>query len=346
MKILISSYVFYPSIGGIETVTALLAGEFHRLGHEVTVVTPTPYSGDNPFPFRVVRQPMRKDLLKILRQSDIYFQNNVSLQMAWPLLLVRKPWIIAHHTWLHRPDGSEGWQTHLKRFLCKFAINITVSNAVASELSCPADVIGNPYDDKIFSLRPGIPKTRDLIYVGRLVSEKGVDLLISAVKQLTKESMTPLLTIVGEGPEGTKLQEQVARLDLQNQVQFLGKRVGWELSEILNAHRILVIPTRGRETFGIAALEGIACGCVPIGSSGGGLAEAIGPCGGIFDNGRVESLADMLKQLLLSTDRLDGYRSCAPEHLRQFQLQTIAEKYLAIFKRSVTPTNHPPTNVG
>jgi hypothetical protein len=57
VKILLSSYVFSPSVGGIETVSALLAPEFVKAGHEVILVTGTGLEDETSWPFQVVRRP-------------------------------------------------------------------------------------------------------------------------------------------------------------------------------------------------------------------------------------------------------------------------------------------------
>ena len=105
MKILLSSYVFAPSIGGIETVSALIAPEFIKAGHEVVLITLTRKDGRRRAPYPVIRNPSPRKLLELVRWCDVYFQNNISLLLAWPLLFVRRPWVVAHHTWI-RPFGE------------------------------------------------------------------------------------------------------------------------------------------------------------------------------------------------------------------------------------------------
>ena len=63
----------------------------------------------------------------------------------------------------------------------------------------------------------------------------------------------------------------MAALGLERQVEFTGVLQGETLVRTLNAHRIMVVPSRTPEPFGVVALEGIACGCVVVGSEGGGL---------------------------------------------------------------------------
>jgi hypothetical protein len=75
VKILLGSHHFFPSTGGIETVSNLLAREFVALGHEVRVVTQTPGFGD--FPFVVVRRPTMFELVREVRWCDVFLQNNI-----------------------------------------------------------------------------------------------------------------------------------------------------------------------------------------------------------------------------------------------------------------------------
>ena len=120
MKILISSYRFYPRIGGIEKISFILAEEFVKQGHDVKLVTQTAYEGPEGFSFEVIRNPNPLKLLNLVRWCDIYFHNNISLRTSWPLLIVHRPWIITFQTWLTRVDGKLGWQDHLKQFVIRY----------------------------------------------------------------------------------------------------------------------------------------------------------------------------------------------------------------------------------
>jgi glycosyltransferase involved in cell wall biosynthesis len=97
---------------------------------------------------------------------------------------------------------------------------------------------------------------------------------------------------------------------------------------LLNQHRILVVPSRWPEPFGIVAVEAIACGCVVVGSVEGGLPEAIGPCGLTFPNGETEALAGVLQQLLTNPNKLAALRANAAAHLAQFNRTHVARLYL------------------
>lgn len=116
MKILIYSPVFYPSVGGIETVVSMLANEFIKQGHEVNLVTQIPATDSKFFAFEVIRKPNWQQLLKLTKWCDIYFQACISLKGILPLLIIRRPWIVTHQTWYCRADGSLGLQDYLKLF--------------------------------------------------------------------------------------------------------------------------------------------------------------------------------------------------------------------------------------
>jgi len=337
MKILIYSPAFLPHIGGLEIGQALLADRLTRLGQEVTVVTRTAAAdgdgGDGAFTFRVLRRPGFAALLRAVRSCDVFFQANVSLRGLWPLLLVRRTWAVSHHSWYCRSDGHVAWQDRLKRFLLRYAaVSISVSTAMAADLSSPSFIIPNAYRDDLFRLIPEVARDRDLAFLGRLVSDKGVDLLLAALAQLARRGLRPNLTVVGGGKELPALERQAARLGIAEQIDFLGPRSGDDLVALLNRHRILVLPSRYNEPFGIAALEGIACGCVVVGSAGGGLPEAIGPCGRTFRNGSVENLAAVLEELLRQPEQVAALRAGAAAHLARHGSEGIARLYLEVLE--------------
>ena len=198
-------------------------------------------------------------------------------------------------------------------------------------------IIHNPYDaQKFVSPVPESKRPGDLIFLGRLVSEKGVDVLLQALALLKSRGLSPRLTIVGSGPEQIALQQMGERLGLGSQLTFAGPKSGVELVSLLQEHKILVIPSRYDEPFGVVALEGIACGCTVVGSSGGGLPEAIGPCGVTFPNGDAEALGYLLEKLLRTPDERQRLAVNAPEHLKKFTPSAVATAYLALFSAKLT----------
>ncbi len=335
MKILIYSPLFYPSIGGIETTVSILAHEFVHQGHEVKLVTQVPATDEKDFPFEVIRQPSGYKLLNLTRWCEVYFQGCISLKGIWPLLIIRKPWVVTHQNWYCRTDGRISWQDFLKRYLTRFSTNIPASLALAQQLKTSYTVIPNPYREDIFYEMPEIPRDQELVFLGRLVSDKGVHLLLDALANLKQLGITPKLTIIGTGLEESNLRQQVQQLDLTAQVDFVGKKVGHELAKLLNAHKILVVPSLWEEPFGIVALEGIACGCIVVGSEKGGLKDAIGACGITFPNGDVEALTQALFDLLTNLNQLSSYREKSESHLSRHRKAAVAKAYLQVLERVI-----------
>lgn len=338
MNILIYSPAFYPNIGGIETLVSILAHEFVREGHEVKLISQTPSSEPDGFPFEVIRRPGAGSFLSLVRWCDVYFQPNVSLRGLWPLALARRPWVASHNNWYTRADGSLAWQDQLKHYLARFATGISVSHAVAEHVAAPSVVIPNTFLEDTFRLFPEIERDRELVFVGRLVSDKGADVLLESMGQLHSRGLHPRLTMVGAGPEEAALREQVAQLGLGEQVEFAGVKRGDDLARVLNAHRIMVVPSRWHEPFGIVALEGIACGCVVVGSESGGLPEAIGACGQTFPNGDSQALTDVLAELLTKDEVLMSLRGGAEAHLARHRPAQVAKAYLKVFETALGAT--------
>lgn len=333
MKILFSSHFFHPSVGGIEQVSYTLAHEFVRAGHEVKIVTTTAEESPVEFPFEIVRRPAPGRLISLVQWCDVFFHNNISLQTAWPLLFIRKPWVVSHHTWIARVDGRLGIRDRIKqRALRHAAANITVSKAVAGHLSAPSVIIGNPYRDEIFRKKPGIPRRGELVFLGRLVWDKGADLLVAALAVLKQKGITRTLTMIGDGPERERLRLQIEKLGLSEQVEMVGTRTGEELVELLNAHKLIVIPSRWQEPFGLVALEGIACGCVAVGAECGGLPDAIGPAGVTFECDNVTAMAESIESLLQDESLSARHRATAAEHLRNHTAGVVARKYLDVME--------------
>jgi glycogen(starch) synthase len=335
VKILIYSPAFYPGVGGLETLVAILAQEFVEQGHEVKLVSQIPAADSKPFSFEVIRRPAARKLLSLTDWCEIFFQPHMSLKGAWPLLIKRRPWVVAHNAWYTRSDGSLALQDHLKHFAARFATGISVSRAVAAHVSTPSKVIPNTYSEDIFYARPDVLRDKELVFLGRLVSSKGADLLLNALAMLKSQGLSPRLTIVGGGPEETALRQLSKELDIADKIEFVGVKADRELASILNAHTILVVPSRWQEPFGIVALEGIACGCVVVGSEGGGLKDAIGPCGVTFPNGNVEALAYALADLLKNPYKLDGFRVNAESHLSRHKRADVAKEYLKVFEAAI-----------
>jgi glycogen(starch) synthase len=332
MRILIYAYAFLPHLGGIETSADALARGFTGLGHQVRLVTRTPNPEADDFPYRVYRQPGFLQMLSLVCWSQAVLHNHISLRAALPMLFCWRRWVVAHQTGLRRADGSLGPLNCLKRALLPFARSVAISKAIADDLPKVAAIIPNPYADHVFRDLHPAARPFDLVFLGRLVSDKGCALLLEAMAKLGTVGLCPRLLIIGRGPEEQRLRGQTTTLGLADRVEFAGALSGEALVRRLNEARILVVPSLWNEPFGIVALEGIACGLAVVGSSGGGLPEAIGPCGVTFPNGDAAALAGGLTELLREPARIAQLLAAAPAHLARHNPVAAAQAYLPVME--------------
>jgi glycogen(starch) synthase len=330
LRILLSSYHFAPSVGGLETASAILADQYSRLGAVVTVVTSSAGS-HSCAAYEIVRCPSLKQLCKLAGEVDAVHSDNLSIRTIAPLLLTCKPVVITHHTWCMRTNGQKGWEDHVKLALfsarCR---NVAISKAVADRLPMKSTIIGEPFDPAEFLASPGASREKDIVFLGRLVRDKGCDLLLRALAILREEGVRPSLSVIGDGPEMATLRQLAAELVLSDQVTFRGT-ISVGRGEEIARHKILVVPSRWEEPFGIVALEGISAGCAVLASQSGGLPEAVGSCGKLFPNGDVVALASGLKNLLSNSSTRDELLTHRSEHLEKFRPENVAKRYLEVF---------------
>lgn len=134
--------------------------------------------------------------------------------------------------------------------------------------------------------------------VGRLVSEKGVPILLQAVRKLANAGCSFRLKIIGDGPERAKLEKIVSAMGLDGRVGFLGSLTGETLLNELMAAAVVVMPSIWGETAGLSVIEQMMRGGAVIASDIGGLGEVVGDAGLKFPAGDVTGLASCLRRVL------------------------------------------------
>ena len=124
-------------------------------------------------------------------------------------------------------------------------------------------VVGNGVSlDAIKRIAPsGEPS--DIVFVGRLIDDKKVDVLLQALHRLVGEFPRVRCTIVGDGPERLQLERLAASLSLGAHVCFTGHVADGQTVALMKAARIFALPSI-REGFGITVIEAQASGCVPV----------------------------------------------------------------------------------
>jgi len=197
-----------------------------------------------------------------------------SLFSVWLVLRVRRhPMVVTcHEVWGERYWreylGSAGRigalveRTALRLPHLIIAVSEQTGRRLATELNVPArvKVVSNGVDIAAVEKAEAAAEAIDLLYVGRLVDFKNVDLLLEALALLAQDSPAIRCAIVGDGPERARLEKLAAQLGLADNVIFTGflEDVG-SVYGMMKAASVLVLPSK-REGFGIVVLEANAAG--------------------------------------------------------------------------------------
>ena len=332
MKILMTSEFFYPHIGGIETVTEYLADEFSRMGHEVKIITNTTQIGTKSFPYEILRKPSVKRFWRVYKWCDVFVHQGISLKRIWPLFLIKKPWFVVYHM----VDYQEGILGRIKKCTSLFSHNIAVSQTTKQGYKLrKAEVILNSYDSKQFYLKNDSLR-RDFVYLGKLYKSKGVHLLIKAFEEFKEKSDSDWnLTLIG-GCGDDELDNLINLSPYNKNICRLGFKYPDEIVDILNHHKVQIVPSLYKEAFGVVVLEGMACGCIVIGSDGDGIQEAMGKAGFTFKKGSVDSLCQkMIETYNLSDSDYQHQQFLMKENLEKLSLHNVAKKYIQIFSKYI-----------
>jgi glycosyltransferase involved in cell wall biosynthesis len=160
------------------------------------------------------------------------------------------------------------------------------------------------------------------VFVGRLSSEKGVHVLLEALR-IAKD---PPFRVVGDGPMESALRNQAVGLGLTN-TKFLGRLPSNQVGEVLRGSRFLVMPSLWNETGGLAALEAMAVARPVLVSSLGGLPELVREGTGL--QCRPGDAVDLAKQIQRLMDDSDFCRAAGVRGLKVSRHEFGPEMHLA-----------------
>ena len=134
------------------------------------------------------------------------------------------------------------------------------------------EVVPNGVDLDAFCVSECDPEGDYVLFVGRLVAQKGIDVLLRAFAVLLREVPEAQLIITGDGGLELYLKRLMRYLGLHDNVSFIEWKSGSELVTLYQHAQVVVIPSYF-EPFGIVALEAMACGRPVIASNVGGLGK-------------------------------------------------------------------------
>jgi len=372
MKVLMPVLHYYPVIGGLEQWTQNIAERLSNKA-EIYIVTGK-VEGQPKEEVKNGVKIFRTSLLTLKNLSyslPIYILTTLPFTFFKSLSLIKKQKINFFHcqgflsgllgyflskltkipyiVTVQRIEENRGF---LRKLVYKNAkICIAASSAIKKyfeEIGCQnIEIIPNGIDlEKFKNLdrqrsreKLGFKDEFVVMTVARLEKIKGIEHLIKSAKII---SLNPpnqhksVFLIIGDGRERKNLESLVVRLNLINQVKFLGQIPNEKIPEYLVAADCFVLPSL-KEGFGIAILEAMACGLPVIGTNVGGIPDIIkdGKSGILVEPKDPEAIAKAIVKIF-SKSQLSQYRiDKAMAELIRYDWRNISERVYKIYQRII-----------
>jgi N-acetyl-alpha-D-glucosaminyl L-malate synthase BshA len=174
---------------------------------------------------------------------------------------------------------------------------------------------------------------RILAHVSNFRKVKRVEDVIHVFEKV-REILPSKLLMIGDGPERQNAEELCRSLRICNDIRFLGKQE--QMDEILSITDLFLLPSQ-YESFGLSALEAMACGVPVISTNAGGLPEinVQGVTGFLSNVGDVDDMAKHAIHILSEDDRLQQFKDAAKEHSRDFDKEHIIPLYEKLYQQVI-----------
>jgi glycosyltransferase involved in cell wall biosynthesis len=355
MKIIMTTDYFPPYLGGgVENVVFEISKRLTLKGHEVHVLTsssegaPSYEIMEGISVYRVeyidltkifglqtiVSFRIDKMMVKLIKSIKPDIINAHNLFFYSSLIAAREKMNYPLVTTLHLSNidqigGFSGFfaKTY-ERTIGKYIINrsdrlIAVSKSVRKQaLSLGAlekriDVIPNAVDPNIFKPRKETNQELKVVYVGRLISNKGPQFFIDAAEKISKNLPNISFTMIGDGPMLNVLKTRIYKHGLNNKINLIGTVP--KLSEILPKYDILIRPSL-TEGMPLTILEGMACGLAVISSNVAGVPEIItdNVNGLLISPGKVDEIESAVTRLVTNQELLTSIRFNARHYIESY----------------------------
>ncbi|WP_020567182.1 N-acetyl-alpha-D-glucosaminyl L-malate synthase BshA [Neolewinella persica] len=371
--------VCYPTYGGSGVLATELGLGLARKGHEVHFITyrrPARLGGfqanvfyhevdsgsDYPlFEFAPYETALASKLVDVIEHHGIdllhvhYAVPHASVAYMARKILISRGRYVPFVTTLHGTDITLVGTHPAYAPTITFAINksdgvTAVSQSLRKDtlenfdICNPIEVIYNFIDFKRFKrdnkdhFKAAIAPNgeRILIHVSNFRPVKRVDDVIYIFKIVNDEIPSKLL-LIGDGPERSRCEELSRKLGLSADIRFLGKQDAVE--ELLAVSDLFLLPSAS-ESFGLAALEAMACQVPVISSNVGGIPEVNidGQTGFLSGVGMVDKMAEDALTILKDDTVLARFRAAALTQAARFDIEEIIPKYEAYYQKVIDRT--------
>ncbi|MEE9276575.1 MAG: glycosyltransferase family 4 protein [bacterium] len=371
MRLLLCAAAYPPSVGGVQTLSARLAGALAGRENEVWVLARgregDPVLDAETAPARVRRVgwkpllwPALAGRLLALRPDGVLLTHRADFLR--PALCARAlggpPVVVVVHGnevygspragaligALARADAVVAVSRYARGRLVEMGLpperTFAIPNGVSPEALDP------PGAGEEVRRRLGLEGRKIILSVGRLVRVKGFDAVIRALPRVLEGEPRAAYVIVGEGPEGEALRGLAREMGVEARVTFLGEvplaQMGRGAHAYYQACDVFAMPSRedpgggDAEAFGIAHLEAGAAGKPVVGGRSGGSGEAVaeGESGLLVEADRTEEVAGALLQILTRPELARAMGEAGRRRAGERSWSRVAEEYEAVMRRA------------
>jgi glycogen(starch) synthase len=168
---------------------------------------------------------------------------------------------------------------------------------------------------------------------GRLVTTKGVQILLEAAHLVKSRGLAFQLWLVGDGADRTRLEALAGEYQLGDTVRFLGYLSGTPLEAALQSADAILMPSLGGEVFGLVALENMMRGKLVVVSDIGALAEVVGDAGLTCPTGDVDAWASCMERLIRNPELcLELGRRARERAGEYFSIQQMVAGHVGVYE--------------
>lgn len=372
--------VCYPTFGGSGVVATELGKSLARRGHEIHFISYKQparldffsegtyyhevYVSHYPlFDFPPYETALTSRLVDVVKTSNLdllhvhYAIPHASAAVMAKQILANAGIHIPVITTLHGTDITLVGKDKSFEPVVSWALNesdgiTAVSASLKSDtysnfhISKQIDVIPNFIDFKRFSKQPkehfkkvlAREGEKIIVHTSNFRKVKRVEDVVKVFDLIRKEISSKLL-LVGDGPERPNIEILCRELGLNDQVFFLGKQDSVE--EILSVCDLFLLPSE-TESFGLAALEAMACEVPVVSSDSGGIPELNkhGITGYLCTIGDVESMAKYSISILKDEETLRKFKHQAKQEALKFDIDVIVPMYEEFYKKILSASNN------
>jgi glycosyltransferase involved in cell wall biosynthesis len=225
------------------------------------------------------------------------------------------------------------WRRWRKVFDLIVANSEAVKVRLIAEGIAPVEVVCHSVATR--PARPPLASPPTVGFAGRLIREKGVDVLLRAFATVAARIPEARLLLAGAGPEREYLEGLIASRQLSSSISLLGHLTPLELERSLAPAWVQAVPSRWEEPFGLVAVEAMMRGTAVVASASGGLLEIVrhGESGLLVPPSDPAALAEALSLLLQDRSLAERMgRSGREVALTQFSLASSADRFVQLYR--------------